>query len=623
VEDALPLGWSVSYISDGGTFDTVTRKVKWGLYFDNSPRTLTCNILPPTNATGTVTFAGLGAFDLFDQVPITGPSNLVVLNTNVSAVVSTLPAHFLPGVPFLATNAVTLAAGILVYAVEDLLPPGWTATAISDAGQFNAGNGKVTWGPFYDGLSRRLSCTVNPPSNALAAVTFMGSGYFDTNVLPITGQRQTVPLLIPPGAVVCTYPPQYTPGQWFTVTNLATPASNITVFAVEDQPPTDWAVTNVSHGGGFDALSGKVKWGTLFFGTGAVALTYQVLPPATATGTVWFAGSGSFDGMTLPITGQREATKATIFYGVVASSFPSNYLPGFALTVSNLVTPGNLVQTYAVQDSPPAGWNVSNISHGGAFDAVNGLVKWGGTLLSTTPFVLTYQVLPPAGATGTVSFTGQAQFDTATVPITGQRLAERMVLFLGSVSSSLPTQFVAGISLSITNVATPASNTSVYAVEDAIPAGWTATNISDGGVYDALNRKVKWGPFFDDTLRMLTYDVVSPLITPGLARFTGQGWFDTNAVMITGQRQSLQIGTPIIPAASIANLQALGNGSYRLSFPGINGAPYTVLASTNAALPMTSWTELGAATETAASQFGFTDSVATNSSQRFYRVRSP
>jgi len=60
VEDALPLGWSVSNLSDGGTFDTVTSKVKWGLFFDDSPRALTCSILPPTNATGTVTFATHG-----------------------------------------------------------------------------------------------------------------------------------------------------------------------------------------------------------------------------------------------------------------------------------------------------------------------------------------------------------------------------------------------------------------------------------------------------------------------------------------------------------------------------------------------------------------------------------
>ena len=622
VEDALPPGWSANQISDDGTFDPFTHKVKWGLFFDDSPRFLTCVVLPPVNASGSVTFAGVGAFDLLDEVPICGPSNLIVLNTNVSAVVSTLPASFLPGLTFGVTNVVTVAVGVAVYAVEDSVPAGWTVSAISDSGQFDAGNGKVKWGPFFDGLTRRLSFNVTPPSNALTAVTFTGLGQFDAVVLPITGQRQSTPLLLTPGTVVSSFPPEFTPGRWFTVTNLTTPASHITVFAVEDQPPAGWGISNISDGGIFDALNGKVKWGPIY-GAGAAPLTYQVLPPAGATGSVSFAGSGSFDGITLPIVGQRQATVGTIFSGSVVSSCPSNYLPGVALTVSNLVTPGSSVQVYAVQDGPPAGWTVASISDGGTLDSVHGLVKWGGEITSSLPFILSYQVLPPTGATGTVVFSGQAQFDAALVTITGQRQTTRQVLFLGSVSSLLPTQFVAGTSFTITNMATPATNTSVYAVEDAIPAGWTATNISDDGVFDGLNGKVKWGPYFDGTPRALTYAVLSPLLTPGLARFSGQGWFDTNAITITGQRQSLQIGTPSIPAPTITSLTAQDGGHFVLSFTGVSGASYTVLASTNLAGPMTNWTALGPALETTGGQFGYTDTPTTNRPVRFYRVRSP
>ena len=622
VEDALPPGWSANQISDDGTFDPFTHKVKWGLFFDDSPRLLTCVVQPPVNAAGTVTFAGVGAFDLLDEVPISGPSNLVVLNTNVSAVMSTLPATFLPGLTFGVTNVVTVAVGVAVYAVEEAVPSGWAVSAISDNGQFDPDNGKVKWGPFFDGLARRLSYNTTPPSNALSTVTFTGLGQFDGVVLPIAGQRQSNPWLLRPGTVVSSFPTEFTPGRWFTVTNLSTPATNVTVFAVEDQPPLGWAVSNISADGAFDALTGKVKWGPIY-GHGAVALSYQVLPPAGTTGSVSFTGSGSFDAITLPIVGQRQATVVTIFSGSVVSSFPSNYLPAVALTVSHLVTPGPAVQIYAVQDGPPAGWTVTNISNGGSFDALHDLVKWWGEVPSTAPFVLSYQVLPPAGATGPVAFSGQAQFDAASVAITGQRQATRQVLFLGSVSSLLPTQFVAGTSFTITNMAAPPTNTSVYAVEDAIPAGWTATNISDDGVFDPLNHKVKWGPYFDGTPRTLTYAVLPPLITPGLARFSGQGWFDTNAVTITGQRQSLQIGTPAIPAPTITSLTAQEGGHFVLSFAGVCGASYTVLATTNLAWPMTNWTVLGSALETTGGQFGFTDTPTTNRPVRFYRVRWP
>ena len=35
--------------------------------------------------------------------------------------------------------------------------------------------------------------------------------------------------------------------------------------------------------------------------------------------------------------------------------------------------------------------------------------------------------------------------------------------------------------------------------------GWTVLTISHGGNYDANNRKVKWGPFFDAGQRDLAY----------------------------------------------------------------------------------------------------------------------
>jgi hypothetical protein len=40
-------------------------------------------------------------------------------------------------------------------------------------------------------------------------------------------------------------------------------------------------------------------------------------------------------------------------------------------------------------------------------------------------------------------------------------------------------------------------------------------------------------------------------------------------------------------------------------------------------MPLSNWTTLGAATEVSPGQFQFTDPQATNTPQRFYRVRSP
>jgi hypothetical protein len=50
---------------------------------------------------------------------------------------------------------------------------------------------------------------------------------------------------------------------------------------------------------------------------------------------------------------------------------------------------------------------------------------------------------------------------------------------------------------------------------------------------------------------------------------------------------------------------------------------FGVLATTNAALPLSNWMALGGVTEVSPGQFQFTDTSATNSPRRFYRLRSP
>ena len=50
---------------------------------------------------------------------------------------------------------------------------------------------------------------------------------------------------------------------------------------------------------------------------------------------------------------------------------------------------------------------------------------------------------------------------------------------------------------------------------------------------------------------------------------------------------------------------------------------FTAFATTNLSLPFRNWTRLGLVPEVSPGQFQFTDTQATNSPQRFCRVRSP
>jgi hypothetical protein len=67
----------------------------------------------------------------------------------------------------------------------------------------------------------------------------------------------------------------------------------------------------------------------------------------------------------------------------------------------------------------------------------------------------------------------------------------------------------------------------------------------------------------------------------------------------------------------------LANGSFQFAFTNSSGALFTVVASTNLALPLSNWTTLGGITEIAPGQFQFTDPQATNFARRFYRVLVP
>jgi hypothetical protein len=76
---------------------------------------------------------------------------------------------------------------------------------------------------------------------------------------------------------------------------------------------------------------------------------------------------------------------------------------------------------------------------------------------------------------------------------------------------------------------------------------------------------------------------------------------------------------------SLVNPVRLGDGSIQFGFSNPSGPSYRVLATTNAAAPLNTWSNLGPATETppGSGQFRFTDHPAASSPRRFYRVTSP
>jgi hypothetical protein len=152
-------------------------------------------------------------------------------------------------------------------------------------------------------------------------------------------------------------------------------------------------------------LSYAVRTGVLWRGGGSYQLNSMISgPPA------WWVNTGAPNVVENPTLDSAVA------------SMPQTYLPGQPLTVSTVVTPGSVLSAYGVEDQPPPGWTVVNINNGGAYDAVNGKVKWG-LFFDSTPRTLTYQVTPPSNAIGIATFGGQASYDgVVTLNISGQRV---------------------------------------------------------------------------------------------------------------------------------------------------------------------------------------------------------
>ena len=103
---------------------------------------------------------------------------------------------------------------------------------------------------------------------------------------------------------------------------------------------------------------------------------------------------------------------------------PATYVPTVPLTVTLNVTPDGDVQTWALEETVPAGWRVTAVSAEGYWDEKAGVVRWG-PFFDETPQTLRYTLTPPAGASGPQDLRGTASFDGEDVAATGVRTLQR------------------------------------------------------------------------------------------------------------------------------------------------------------------------------------------------------
>ena len=104
----------------------------------------------------------------------------------------------------------------------------------------------------------------------------------------------------------------------------------------------------------------------------------------------------------------------------------------------------------------------------------------------------------------------------------------------GTVSRQMQKYYLADVPVQVELSVAPDTGTQAYALEDNPPLEWRASDINEGGGWDTINKKVKWGLFFDNTSRVLAYKTTPPAGTVGIKIFSGKGSFDGTGISIGG-----------------------------------------------------------------------------------------
>ncbi|HUS37097.1 MAG TPA: Ig-like domain-containing protein, partial [Verrucomicrobiae bacterium] len=312
-------------------------------------------------------------------------------------------------------------------------------------------------------------------------------------------------------------PPAYTPGTSFVVELRAEPPAGARAYAVEDQPPTGWAVSEISHEGRFDSATGKVKFGP-FTDTTARTLTYRLTPPAGATGLKEFTGVGSIDGVNYRIGGDRLISPGATYH-------PADTNSDFRITVNELTA-------YAALWKSGGDIPLSYVTRAG-FIWRNGETYRCDASIEPPRCWIPTQTPPPEP--------GVAAAATPTV-------TERV----GS-SETAP-----GVSTTIQLKIAPPAGTAAYAVEEKVPAGWSVGNVSNEGTFDSASGVIRWGMFLDGTARTLSYTLTPPPVVSAIAKLDGRVSFDGAVQEVYGSSGVTSSGDTSLPTLTKCEADASG-----------------------------------------------------------------
>jgi hypothetical protein len=434
-----------------------------------------------------------------------------------------LPAFFEDTTPVHVLIELHPPRGVAIQTVQDSFPQGWIVSDINYGGTLDPSGHTLRWGPFPDDFPRTLSYRVTPPLDGPQTADFLGTAVFQAAATAIQGPTQ-----IPkrPGQVLRTLPAHYLPGQPVTVRLEARPGASTLAWALQESIPAGWSPSPVPPGASFDPATRSLKWGPFFDNTPR-AFDFTLLPNPTLRSPASFNGSAIFEAVSVPVEGPAVLP---IQPSHLTRSLPQPFNPGSTATIQLTSTPANHTTTHSIEEDLPPGLTPSSISHDGAWDPALRKVKWG-PFPDATARTLSFEIPIPNPAPDTYSFTGRGAFDAITRPTDGDSTwTNANPSPVSSLTLNAPPTFTPGQPFTVTLDAQPAPGSRVHALELTLPADWTLVSSSHAGSLDIPNRRIKWGPFEDDSPRSLTAQMRPDATTRAPVELTAVGWFDANRI---------------------------------------------------------------------------------------------
>lgn len=198
------------------------------------------------------------------------------------------------------------------------------------------------------------------------------------------------------------------------MTLTVTPAAIVSVYAVEDAPPIGWTVGIISHSGALDSQNGKVKFGPFFDAT-ARTLSYELTPPANATGIQTFAGVASANGVDTAIGGTTTLDRAR---RIPADNNPADD----RITISEVTAYGTAWKTGAAWPIDPNPIPISYVTRAGALWKGGETYRFDATVASAPLWWVNTGGVVPAGVHPLSAVAGRHVAAAVVVP--GEAAAE-------------------------------------------------------------------------------------------------------------------------------------------------------------------------------------------------------